>query len=521
MRVRIRPALVAWTACGLSATFASARLALAIVDPDSAGTAVDGRVPGGGIPLALVELVVLVAFAVIGAVVATRQPRNAVGWFLCATPALLGLGLLGERWYWHQVLDGSGSSDSARLAIWLSTWTWVPAMVPLFTFVPLLFPSGSPPTRRWRKVGWAAGAALSALVLALAFGAGALDEHPGVSNPLGLEFVDRDVLGAIGFPLLIFGAIGSAASLVVRFRRSHGIEREQLKWVATAAALLVVVWLSNVLFDAQVDDDTSWAIFLVALLWVAGSVAIAMLRYRLYDIDVVINRALVYAVLTATLAAAYLASVLLLQLALERRDLGQRARSSGIDAGGGGAVQAGAGADPGGGGPALLPPPLRRGSGRSKRSPDGLRDQVELGVAERGAARGRSRDAAAGSRVAVAAGGGGDERSHGRPPRPRPRRAGGAAVRHWRRPVRRRRRLREQSPLLARVPGRLLGAGRSSSTSRHPRNAIGWIFCGCAVLQRPRDPGRRVRELLARRPRRGGAREGGRGLRDRRLVRWS
>ncbi len=316
MRLTLRPALAAWTACALSATFATARLALAIADPDSAGTAVDGRVPGGGIPLALVELVVLIAFAVIGAVVASRQPRNPVGWFLCATPALLGLGLLGERWYWHEVLDGSGSSDSAHFAIWLSSWTWIPAMVPLFTFVPLLFPTGSPPTRRWRKVGWAAGAALVALVVALAFGEGTLDEHPGVSNPFGLPFVNRDVLGAIGFPLLIFGAVGSAASLVVRFRRSHGIEREQLKWVATAAALLVVVWLTNVVFDAQVDDDTSWAIFLVALLWVAGSVAIAMLRYRLYDIDVVINRALVYGVLTATLAAAYLASVLLLQLAL-------------------------------------------------------------------------------------------------------------------------------------------------------------------------------------------------------------
>jgi hypothetical protein len=307
----------AWVACGLTVAIASSRLGLAIADPESAGPASDARVPGGGVPLAVVEWGVLSAFAVIGALVASRQPRNPVGWFLCATPFFLGVGLLAERVYWHLVLANPEQSGSAELVLWLSNWTWVPAMFPMFTLVPLLFPTGSPPTPRWRLVGWVATATGTMLLLALAFAPGPFDEYPWVDNPLGIEGLPSELLGGIGLPILLAASLASIASLVVRFRRSRGVERQQLKWVTAAAALLIVVWVLNLAVAGSVDDDWAWASLIAAMLAVAGAMAIAMLRYRLYDIDVVINRALVYGALTVALGAAYLATVLLLQLALE------------------------------------------------------------------------------------------------------------------------------------------------------------------------------------------------------------
>jgi hypothetical protein len=118
----------------------------------------------------------------------------------------------------------------------------------------------------------------------------------------------------MGFAMMIAGMFAAAASLVIRFRRSRGEERQQLKWVTAAAALFVVIFVTP--SDQIAGDDVGFATLLVGLLIIAGAVAIAMLRYRLYDIDVVINRTLVYGALTATLAAAYLGGVLLLQLAL-------------------------------------------------------------------------------------------------------------------------------------------------------------------------------------------------------------
>jgi hypothetical protein len=102
----------------------------------------------------------------------------------------------------------------------------------------------------------------------------------------------------------------------VRFRRSRGVERQQLKWVTLAAGLLILVWVANLGVAASIDDDWAWASLMAALLVLAGGVGLAILRYRLYDIDLVVNRTLVYGALTATLAGAYLGSVLLLQLVL-------------------------------------------------------------------------------------------------------------------------------------------------------------------------------------------------------------
>jgi hypothetical protein len=301
-------ATLAWAVCGLTVTIAAARLGLAIADPESSSRASNPEVPGGGVPVAAFEAVVLIALGVIGAVVASRQPRNPVGWILCVTPLSLGLLILGVHGFWSFEL--AGQADAAELAAWLSSWIWIPAIFGSFVLFPLLFPTGAPPTARWRPVAWAGVVGCIAMMAGSAFTPGEFEDLPAV-NPVGLG----DPFGTaayhangLGFTLLVIGTLTAIASIVVRFRRSRGIERQQLKWVTAGAALLPLSQIPS--------GDIGYAGLLAGALVLAGAVAIAMLRYRLYDVDVVINRAVVYGALTATLALAYLGSVLLLQLVL-------------------------------------------------------------------------------------------------------------------------------------------------------------------------------------------------------------
>jgi hypothetical protein len=310
------PSAIAWGACGLTLAFAAARLGLAIADPESSSTANNPKVPGGGVPVAAFEALVLLGIGVVGAVVASRRPRNAVGWILCAIPVSLGILILSSHVYWAIALDHPEGSHAAELVAWLASWIWIPAMIPALILFPLLFPTGRPPTPRWRPIVWVAIAACPTVFIGTAFASGHFEEYP-VENPLGAQGaleIPVQVIGGFGFALMLVGMLASATSLVVRFRRSHGEERQQLKWVTAAAALFVVIFVTPT--DKIVNDDVGFASLLLGLLIVSSAVAVAMLRYRLYDLDVVINRTLVYGVLTASLAAFYLGSVLLLQVVL-------------------------------------------------------------------------------------------------------------------------------------------------------------------------------------------------------------
>jgi hypothetical protein len=204
---------------------------------------------------------------------------------------------------------------------WLSSWIWIPAMIPAATLFPLLFPSGRPLTRRWRWVAWVAPACCPALFIGTAFAPGRLEEYP-IQNPLGAGGASEiavGAIGALGFALMLGAMIAATASLVIRFRRSQGVERQQLKWVTVAAALFLVIFVFPT--DQLGGDDLGFASLELGLLVVAGAIAISMLRYRLYDIDVVIRRTLIYGALTATLAAAYLVLVVLAGLTVGESDL--------------------------------------------------------------------------------------------------------------------------------------------------------------------------------------------------------
>jgi hypothetical protein len=179
----------------------------------------------------------------------------------------------------------------------------------------MLFPTGRPLSRRWRALAWATVPVGAVLFFGTAFVPGPLDEYPAVVNPYGIESPAVKVIGDAAFLALIPIALAAIASVVIRFRRAQGVERQQLKWVAAAAALLPVVFTGAGL--ASDAGELGYAMLLGGLLIVAVAVGIAMLRYRLYDLDLVINRTLVYGALTATLAGAYAGGVLLLQFVLQ------------------------------------------------------------------------------------------------------------------------------------------------------------------------------------------------------------
>ena len=221
MLLRGRSAALAWGLCGLTVLLATTRLALTIADPGAA----DPSGFGDSVPMAVFELASFTALAAIGALVASRQPRNPVGWFICAAPLLLEAGTLAERAYSSAVLADPGGVSAAQLALWLTNWTWVPALVPVLTLVPLLFPTGSPPTPRWRKVMWLAAGGGIAIVIGFALAPGPLDNYPKVENPFGVGAGLKGLVDAITglrFLLVAAAVLASAAALIYRFRRSRG-----------------------------------------------------------------------------------------------------------------------------------------------------------------------------------------------------------------------------------------------------------------------------------------------------------
>jgi hypothetical protein len=301
-------------------------LVLAIADPNTAGPAdvspsgptANDQPAGDYIPYAALTAIVFSAFAVVGAVVATKRPRNPVGWLFCAGSLLWALAVLSNALYWHVAFGRPHPPAASAYLAWFGNWTFLPAFVLLLGLVPLLFPTGAPPGRRWRAVGWAAVVMGSLAALANAFAPGPMEtaDFAWVDNPFGIEGLGLDTLAGPSFIPVGVAALAGIVSLVVRYRRSQGIERLQVKWVAVAGALLVLFAVGGDLVSAWLGSGAGWFGTLVGLLCVAVAVAVSMLRYRLYDLDVVINRALVYAGLTAMLAATYLSTVLLLQLVL-------------------------------------------------------------------------------------------------------------------------------------------------------------------------------------------------------------
>ncbi|MDQ3318286.1 MAG: hypothetical protein M3522_13280, partial [Actinomycetota bacterium] len=256
-------------------------------------------------------------FTVVGALLVARRPGNPIGWILSAT-SLVVLAAALEN-YAAYVMTTRGRPDwLAIVGVWANSWYWFLFLGLVLVYLPLLFPDGRLPSRRWLPVAVVPGIALVAMVVlgALVDTLSGQDIDYRIENPIGIEGLAHVedmplVLGVLGVPLLI-GCVGGVAAVVVRLRRSRGVERQQMKWFLYAAAPIPTFPFTDYL-PGIVGGFVSGLVFGWVLIGLPMAIGIAVLRYRLYGIDVVINRTLVYGALTASLALVYLGGIAVLQ----------------------------------------------------------------------------------------------------------------------------------------------------------------------------------------------------------------
>jgi signal transduction histidine kinase len=258
---------------------------------------------------------IFMAMGLTGALIATRRPDNAIGWLLVGTTLVIALAFVTSGAAIYSFETNPGSIPGARWLAWVGTWGWQGGIGPILTYLFLLFPDGHLPSRRWRPVGWAAG-----ILIAIVAVLGAIDPTAeltsNVENPLGLDAAGEAISAAIGFAFLtlVVVAVLSAASLVVRFRRATGDERQQIKWLAYAGVLLTVWTILSTIGEgtgnrALIDSLPMTALNFAAFLSLPVAVGIALLRYRLYDVDLVIRKTVVVALLAAFITLVYVGIV--------------------------------------------------------------------------------------------------------------------------------------------------------------------------------------------------------------------
>lgn len=262
----------------------------------------------GGLALALV---VATPFVTVGALIISRHPRHPVGWLLYVA----GLsGLLADvalLYAFVGLVARPGALPLPELFAWLSEWTWLGLLGSLLLAIQL-FPTGRPASRRWALVLWASVLLLAFVWPLWAFGPSTDATGRGLENPVAIEVLRplREWVDASYWLYLTF-TLAAVASVVARYRRSAGVEREQLKWALSAFAFFLGLQITSNALEG-VPDVLGLMMFVVGIVAIPVAVAVAILRHRLFDIDLVIRRTLVYGGLTAVLAAFYIAGVLIL-----------------------------------------------------------------------------------------------------------------------------------------------------------------------------------------------------------------
>jgi hypothetical protein len=260
-----------------------------------------------------------VVFSTVGAVIASRRPENRIGWIFCTTGLLAGVRHFSAEYAIYASLAAPGSGPGAASLAWIASWVWVP-YIGLLLFLGLLFPTGRLPTRRWRWFAMliVAVCLVGAAVVALA--PGPISGLGSVENPVGIEGLGA--IGGVRANYLVQAALGAlalatASLMFSRLLSARGEERQQLKWFAYAAAVLtcgaVIAYTIAPLVAASWVSRVGFGLVVVGTLGVPIAVGIAILRHHLYDIDLIINRTLVYGALTVMLAAGYFGSILLLE----------------------------------------------------------------------------------------------------------------------------------------------------------------------------------------------------------------
>jgi hypothetical protein len=313
---------LAWSLCALSVLLCAASIVLyvatrSVQPPSNWGT--------GGDSAVLIVILPFLTFPLVGALIASKRPNNPVGW-ICLAVGIIWMIMPISSSYGVYGLVVRPSSVPFPAAIGsLGEWMWAPAVGLFGIYLILLFPDGRLPSRRWRPIAWLSGAVIVLVSAGFILSPGPMDGLGGVRNPFGLEkypwLADATLGVMVLLPLCI---LVSAISLVLRFLHSEGEQREQIKWLAFAASILGLGFSSYIIPSFFVVEDPTggagplWVNLLedavtLSFAGVPVAVGIAILRYRLYEIDTLINRTLVYGSLTVMLALVYLGGVAMTQ----------------------------------------------------------------------------------------------------------------------------------------------------------------------------------------------------------------
>jgi signal transduction histidine kinase len=288
-------------------------LVLAYIDARRQGVGLSEG--AGGVDLGF--LIAFWVFPIVGSILATRVPGNRIGWILLAIGVAFSVSSLLQSYAFYAAHGGFGGRTSGGVAAALNGPMWIPIVAMSATFLILLFPDGHLPSPRWRWFAWTIGVALTTIFVLIVFAPGPLDVEgfPRTDNPLGVEAL-RPVIDGFSV-LLVFlpiGVIGSLAGLVVRFRRSTGTLRIQLRWLVTTMvgvaglyALLIVV---STISGDNADSPSGIlgvleAVAILSFALIPISIGVAILKHRLYDIDVVINKTLLYGGLAVLVTGTY------------------------------------------------------------------------------------------------------------------------------------------------------------------------------------------------------------------------
>jgi hypothetical protein len=302
---RTRPRAAAWVAVPLGSLNVAFSL-LSLLLAGLAGWSLSRYLEQYTLPAAFLA----VSYSIVGALIASLRPRNPLGWIFLAVGFSQSLEQFAGTYVEYALVANPGANPGSSLPggalmSWLSAFTWVPGLSLAITFVPLLFPDGRLPSRRWRPVAWLCTVPLAIFVVLQVYlwpyrGQIPLEQRtPKLSGLIG-------ALSDLLFPLMLVCAFACVSSLMFRYRRAAGTERQQIKWFAYAAASFLTAFVASVYLPF---GPITYVPAVLAAPLVPVAVGIAILRYRLYDIDLLINRTLVYGSLTVTLALIYFGGV--------------------------------------------------------------------------------------------------------------------------------------------------------------------------------------------------------------------
>ncbi|MBA2364436.1 MAG: hypothetical protein H0V86_12990 [Chloroflexia bacterium] len=271
------------------------------------------------IPDMLFAVLLILTFAIVGALVASRHPHNRIGWLFCIGALIWIVGEFTLEYAVYALITEPGSLPAGRSMSWFGTWARGFGWLLLATFLLLLFPTGRLPSRRWRYVGYLAIGNLVLFTAVSVLSPTSTDMRLSfVTNPLGLE-LDRatmDMIEGLAYAGYPFVAAACGAAVVRRFRHARGEEREQLKWFVFAVALMVLLMSSGLAAAVLRLIPGDALLFTLPMAPLPVATGVAILKYRLYDIDLIIRRTLVYGALTASLAAVYFGGVAAIQAML-------------------------------------------------------------------------------------------------------------------------------------------------------------------------------------------------------------